>query len=115
MADILVRREGAIGTLVFSNVDKHNAMTGQMWESLPARLAELDEDPAIRVIVLTVTRNLRWWPEAMKGHLSQPRRWLSGGLPGRIRADPWSAHKLALHGEGSTHDAKYLPPDSRGR
>jgi enoyl-CoA hydratase len=53
LADILVRREGTIGTLVFSNVDKHNAMTGQMWESLPARLAELDEDPAIRVIVLT--------------------------------------------------------------
>ena len=52
MADILVRREGAIGTLMFSNLDKHNAMTGQMWESLPARLAELDEDPAIRVIVL---------------------------------------------------------------
>jgi enoyl-CoA hydratase/carnithine racemase len=53
LADILVRREGAIGTLVFSNADKHNAMTRRMWESLPARLAELDDDPAIRVIVLT--------------------------------------------------------------
>jgi enoyl-CoA hydratase len=52
LADILVRREGAIGTLVFSNVDKHNALTRQMWESFPARLAELEEDPAIRVIVL---------------------------------------------------------------
>jgi len=52
LADILVRRDGAIGTLVFSNVDKHNAMTGQMWEALPARIAELDADPDIRVIVL---------------------------------------------------------------
>ena len=52
MPDILVRREGAIGTLVFSNVEKHNALTGQMWEALPARIAELDADPEIRVIVL---------------------------------------------------------------
>jgi enoyl-CoA hydratase/carnithine racemase len=48
-----MRRKGAIGTLVVSNLDKHNAMTGRMWESLPSRLAELEDDPAIRVIVLT--------------------------------------------------------------
>ena len=52
MEDILVRRDGAIGTLVFSNVEKHNAMTAQMWEALPARIAELDDDADIRVIVL---------------------------------------------------------------
>jgi len=52
-ADILVRRDGPVGTVVFSNVEKHNAMTGPMWEALPARIAELDADPAIRVIVLT--------------------------------------------------------------
>ena len=52
MADILVHRDGAVGTVVFSNVDKHNAMTGKMWEILPARIAELDADPDIRVIVL---------------------------------------------------------------
>ena len=52
MADLLVRRDGAIGTVVFSNVDKHNAMTGRMWEALPSRIAELDADPDIRVIVL---------------------------------------------------------------
>ena len=52
MADILVHRDGAVGTVVFSNVDKHNAMTGKMWEILPARIAELDADPDVRVIVL---------------------------------------------------------------
>ena len=52
MADILVRRDGPVGTVVFSNVDKHNAMTGAMWEALPSRIAELDADPGIRVIVL---------------------------------------------------------------
>ena len=53
MADILVRRDGGIGTLVFSNLEKHNAMTADMWEALPGRIGELDRDPEIRVIVLT--------------------------------------------------------------
>ena len=53
MADILVRRDGGIGTLVFSNLEKHNAMTADMWEALPSRIAELDRDPEVRVIVLS--------------------------------------------------------------
>ncbi len=52
MADILKQRNGAIGTIVFSNPDKFNAMTGQMWREFPAAIAELDADPSIRVIVL---------------------------------------------------------------
>src|SRR5690349_18996683 len=52
VGDILVRRDGAIGTLVISNLEKHNAMTAQMWEVLPARIAELDADSDIRVIVM---------------------------------------------------------------
>jgi enoyl-CoA hydratase len=52
MADILVRRDGGIGALVFSNLEKHNAMTADMWEALPSRIDELDRDPGIRVIVL---------------------------------------------------------------
>lgn len=52
MADILIRREGAVGTLVMSNPDKFNAMTTRMWADLPQRIAELDADPAIHVIVL---------------------------------------------------------------
>jgi enoyl-CoA hydratase/carnithine racemase len=35
-----------------SNPDKYNAMTAQMWQALPAHIAELDTDPSIRVIVL---------------------------------------------------------------
>ena len=52
MADILVRRNGPVGTVVISNVDKFNAMTADMWRALPQRIAELDADPAIHVIVL---------------------------------------------------------------
>ena len=52
MADILVHRNGPVGTVVISNVDKFNAMTTQMWRALPERIAELDADPAIHAIVL---------------------------------------------------------------
>ncbi len=52
MADILIRRDGAIGTVIISNLEKHNAMTMQMWRDLPMRIAELDADPSIVAIVL---------------------------------------------------------------
>lgn len=52
MPDILIRRDGPVGTVVISNVDKFNAMTTQMWRDLPQRIAELDADPAIHAIVL---------------------------------------------------------------
>lgn len=53
MANILVQRDGAVGHVVFSNVEKYNALTKQMWQELPERIAELDADPAIRAIVLS--------------------------------------------------------------
>ena len=53
MARILVRREGAVGTVVLANPEKYNAMTTEMWAELPQRIAELDADPAIVAIVLT--------------------------------------------------------------
>ena len=53
MADILIRRDGAVGTVVISNLEKHNAMTTGMWRDLALRMAELDADPAIVAIVLT--------------------------------------------------------------
>lgn len=52
MADILIRRNGSVGTVIMSNVDKYNAMTIQMWRDLPERIAQLDADPSIHVIVL---------------------------------------------------------------
>jgi enoyl-CoA hydratase/carnithine racemase len=41
-----------VGTLTIDNLAKHNALTFDMWEALPARVAALDADPAVRVIVL---------------------------------------------------------------
>jgi len=52
LAEILVHRNGPVGTVVISNVPKFNAMTTAMWRALPQHIAALDADPAIHVIVL---------------------------------------------------------------
>ena len=52
MPELKVRREGAIGWIVFSNAARLNAMTYDMWSGLPKALADFDADPAVRVVVL---------------------------------------------------------------
>lgn len=52
MAELITRREGAIGWVIFSNPAKFNALTIDMWSALPQALAEFDRDEAVRVIVL---------------------------------------------------------------
>jgi enoyl-CoA hydratase/carnithine racemase len=52
MAELIVKRDGAIATVLFSNLPRMNAMTYEMWTAVPQTLAELDADPAVRVIVV---------------------------------------------------------------
>jgi enoyl-CoA hydratase/carnithine racemase len=53
-SDALIHSEvvGAVGTLTIDNVAKQNALSFEMWDSLPARVRKLDDDPTVRVIVL---------------------------------------------------------------
>lgn len=44
--------DGSVGTLTIDNVAKQNALSFDMWDSLPGLVRGLDEDPAVRVIVL---------------------------------------------------------------
>lgn len=53
MAELIVRRAGPVATVVFSNVERHNAVTYEMWRDFPVRMAELGADPEVRVIVVT--------------------------------------------------------------
>jgi len=53
MAELKVRREGTTGWIVFSNPDRHNAMTYEMWRALPEAIADFDQDPEMRAIALT--------------------------------------------------------------
>lgn len=52
MAELITRREGAVATVLFSNPGKMNAVTFDMWSAVPATLAALDADPAVRAIVI---------------------------------------------------------------
>lgn len=49
---IEVERHGHIGSIWLNRPDKLNALSADMWEDIPAAVGELDEDDAIRVIVL---------------------------------------------------------------
>ena len=49
----LTGKDGAVGTLVFNNPAKLNAISLDMWAEVRPRLGELADDDAIRVIVLT--------------------------------------------------------------
>jgi enoyl-CoA hydratase/carnithine racemase len=56
MADtdkILARKEARVGTLVFNNPERHNAVSLEMWEAASHVLEEFARDPEIRVLVVT--------------------------------------------------------------
>jgi enoyl-CoA hydratase len=41
-----------VGTITFNNPDKRNAMSLDMWEGLANALADMRDDPAVRVVIL---------------------------------------------------------------
>lgn len=49
---VRVERDGAIGWLVFDQIERRNAINSAMWAAIPAAVSELDAEPAVRVIVL---------------------------------------------------------------
>ena len=51
MAELKTGIEGSVATVLFSNPAKMNAMSYDMWRAVPRVFAELDADPAVRVIV----------------------------------------------------------------
>ncbi|HVB48566.1 MAG TPA: enoyl-CoA hydratase [Burkholderiales bacterium] len=52
MPELLVRRDGTVGTIVFSNPAKLNAVSIDMWQAMPRAMAELERDADVRVIVI---------------------------------------------------------------
>jgi enoyl-CoA hydratase/carnithine racemase len=51
MAELKTSVTGGVATVLFSNLPRMNAMTYDMWQSVPKVFAELDADPAVRLIV----------------------------------------------------------------
>lgn len=52
-AQLPLTREGSVAVLTIDRPDKRNAMTTAMWTALPGVLAEVADDPGIRVLVVT--------------------------------------------------------------
>ena len=50
---ILTRREGRVGYLVFDNPERHNAVSLAMWERAAELLADFARDGSVGVVVLT--------------------------------------------------------------
>jgi enoyl-CoA hydratase/carnithine racemase len=50
--DLIIKREGGVGWIVFSNPARFNAMTHDMWKTLPQALTAFEQDAGVRVIVL---------------------------------------------------------------
>jgi enoyl-CoA hydratase len=50
---LITRTEGPVGWLVFSNPERHNAITYDMWRAMPEAMHKFDTDPNIRVIAVT--------------------------------------------------------------
>jgi enoyl-CoA hydratase/carnithine racemase len=48
---VRIERDGPIGWLVFDHPERRNAIHRAMWEAIPERLAELDADDGVRVVV----------------------------------------------------------------
>ena len=49
---LLVERQGAVATVVLNKPQSHNAISIDMYQDLPAIMAELDADPSVKVVVL---------------------------------------------------------------
>lgn len=47
-----VAREGRVATLWLNRPEKRNAMSADMWEDIPAAMADLDRDDGVRVVLL---------------------------------------------------------------
>lgn len=52
MAELITRRDGAVGFIEFSNALHHNALTYEMWRRMPEAVAQIERDGATRVIVV---------------------------------------------------------------
>ena len=50
---IIAKKDGAIGRLIFNNPEKLNAISLEMWEGLGKAVAVFEDDPEIRVIVVS--------------------------------------------------------------
>jgi len=52
---LIAKKDGAIGWIIFNNPARHNAVSYEMWQSLPLVLDAFAKDPEVRVVILKGT------------------------------------------------------------
>jgi enoyl-CoA hydratase/carnithine racemase len=50
---MLARKDGHVGTMIFNNPERHNAVSFEMWEKVGTIMEDFRNDPDVRVVVLT--------------------------------------------------------------
>src|SRR5262245_41833649 len=50
---MIARKEGCVGTLIFNNPERHNAVSLEMWEAAAGILDDFARDGEVRVVVVT--------------------------------------------------------------
>lgn len=50
---MLLRKQEAVGHLIFNNPERHNAVSLEMWDAADGILDELEQDDEVRVVVLS--------------------------------------------------------------
>ena len=50
--EVRIERDGAIATVIFDHEKRRNAITVDMWEAIPNVVRELQEEDAVRVVVM---------------------------------------------------------------
>jgi enoyl-CoA hydratase/carnithine racemase len=50
---MLARKEGRVGTMIFNNPERHNAVSLEMWEAATRILEDFARDDDVRVVVVT--------------------------------------------------------------
>ncbi len=51
--NILSRKHGSVGHMIFNNPEKHNAVSLEMWDAVDAVLDDFEKDGGVRVVVLS--------------------------------------------------------------
>ncbi len=50
---VISRRDGGIGWMILNNLERHNAISLEMWEAALEIMADFSADPAVRVMIIT--------------------------------------------------------------
>ena len=49
---IRIERHDQLGWIIFDHPERRNAISAEMWQAIPAAAQALDEDPAVRVVIM---------------------------------------------------------------